>query len=319
MKRVVSVSLGSSQRDHRAEVRMLDQDFLIERKGTDGDLKKARHLLESLDGRVDAFGLGGIDLYIRVGERRYTLRDAKRLIAHVKETPVVDGSGLKDTLEKEIIKNLHQYQIDLSTAAVLLVCGVDRSGMAEAFHDLCPQTIYGDLIFALGLPIPIRKLKTLKRVSLILAPIICQLPFRFLYPTGTKQSQNGTFGTSYSHYYDQVRVVAGDFHYIKKNLPSDLTGKIIITNTVTGEDIEELRRRKAQLLITTTPDIGGRSFGTNVIEAMLVAYQGQGQEGLSPADYLRLITQLELKPRIINLNTPSINGGNKAERGAEDA
>lgn len=316
---MVSVSLGSSQRDHTAETRLLDQDFLIERKGTDGDLNQARQLLESMDGTVDAFGLGGIDLYIRVGERRYTFRDARRIIQNVKKTPVLDGSGLKDTLEKEIIQNLIDYEIDLSSSSILLVCGVDRAGMAEAFDELTPHILYGDLISALGLPIPIRKLKTLKRVAQILAPVICQLPFTFLYPTGAKQNQNGTPRTRFNRYYHQAQVIAGDFHYIKKNLPLDLQDKIIITNTVTQEDMEELKRRRAQLLITTTPDIGGRSFGTNVLEAMLVAYQGRGSQALSPEEYQELIHQLDLKPRIVKLQTPSKNEGEPTERGTRDA
>ena len=38
MKHVVSVSLGASSRDHRAEVELLGEQFTIERVGTDGKL-----------------------------------------------------------------------------------------------------------------------------------------------------------------------------------------------------------------------------------------------------------------------------------------
>ncbi|MFQ9524272.1 MAG: hypothetical protein ACLR2G_13350 [Phascolarctobacterium faecium] len=50
----------------------LKADLIIERLGTDGNLQKARQLLEELDGRVDALGLGGTDLYVYAGGRRYT-------------------------------------------------------------------------------------------------------------------------------------------------------------------------------------------------------------------------------------------------------
>jgi hypothetical protein len=69
MKRVVSVSLGSSKRDHKVEVNLLGQKFSIERIGTDGDMQKAMELIRSLDGQVAAFGLGGIDLYIYAGTK----------------------------------------------------------------------------------------------------------------------------------------------------------------------------------------------------------------------------------------------------------
>lgn len=77
MKHIVSVSIGSSKRDHVAEVSFLGQSFRLERKGTDGDINKAIELIRSLDGRVDAFGMGGIDIWIWGGKRRYTFREAK--------------------------------------------------------------------------------------------------------------------------------------------------------------------------------------------------------------------------------------------------
>src|SRR6185436_2745390 len=68
--RVVSVSLGSSKRDHAARATLLGREFSIERQGTDGDLKKARETIAQLDGKVAAIGLGGIDLYVVAGARR---------------------------------------------------------------------------------------------------------------------------------------------------------------------------------------------------------------------------------------------------------
>jgi hypothetical protein len=58
MKHVVSVSLGSSSRDKRVETRILGEPFIVERIGTDGNLARFRALVEYLDGRVDAIGMG---------------------------------------------------------------------------------------------------------------------------------------------------------------------------------------------------------------------------------------------------------------------
>jgi len=41
-----------------------------------------------------------------------------------------------------------------------------------------------------------------------------------------------------------------------------------LTNTTTSENVEELKKRGVSLLITTTPVIEGRSFGTNVLEGV---------------------------------------------------
>src|SRR5207253_2887077 len=96
MKRVVSVSLGSSTRDKRVETEILGERVVIERIGTDGNTARYRALVEELDGRVDAIGMGGIDLYLRAGRARYRVRDAVRLIRGVRHTPVVDGGGIKN-------------------------------------------------------------------------------------------------------------------------------------------------------------------------------------------------------------------------------
>ena len=67
MKRVVSISLGSSKRDHCVEQTFNQEIVRIERIGTDGSTEKAKSLIRSFDGTVDAFGLGGTDLYIYAG------------------------------------------------------------------------------------------------------------------------------------------------------------------------------------------------------------------------------------------------------------
>ncbi|MDQ6780957.1 MAG: quinate 5-dehydrogenase, partial [Candidatus Eremiobacteraeota bacterium] len=133
MKHIVSVSLGSSTRDHRVVVHWLGEDLDIQRIGFDGSLDKAIAKLHELDGHVDAIGLGGIDVYLYAGTKRYALRDGLRMLDAVKRTPVVDGSGLKNTLERETIEYLQREGIiDFHGLPVLMVSALDRFGMAQA-------------------------------------------------------------------------------------------------------------------------------------------------------------------------------------------
>lgn len=300
MKRVVSISLGSSKRDHQVETEFLGEKFRIERIGTDGDMKRMIAMIQELDGRVDAFGLGGMDLYIRVGSRRYLLRDAAKVARAAHQTPMVDGGGLKDTLERRVIAYLEREGIiNFRGKKVLMVSAVDRFGMAEALNAAGADLICGDLIFGLGLPIPIRSLASFQRVAYLLAPVVRLLPFKILYPTGKEQEK---IDNRYQHYYQDAEIVAGDFLFIRRHLPPELPGRIIITNTVTAADIEELRRRGLKTLITTTPEFNGRSFGTNVMEGVLLTLSGKKPDTVTPADYNRLLDRLDFKPRIVNLN-----------------
>ncbi len=294
MKRVVSVSLGSSKRNHAVETEILGEQFRIERIGTDGDMDKAIAMIRQLDGQVDAFGMGGIDLYVWAGKKRLVLRDAVRIAQAATKSPIVDGSGLKNTLERRVIKYLAEdYRLPMRGKKVLLVSGLDRFGMAEALVEAGCETTFGDLIFILGLPIPLRSLKSLYRVGAIVGPIVSQLPFTMLYPTGKKQESTTV---RYPEYYHRADIIAGDFLFIKRYMPERLDGKTIITNTVTADDVRELARRGVKTLVTTTPELNGRSFGTNVMEGVLVAVSGKAE--LTPDEYNALLDRISFRPRI---------------------
>lgn len=297
MKRVVSVSLGSSSRDKVTEAEFLGERFRLERIGTDGSLSKAEELIHQLDGHVECIGLGGMDRYLWVGKRRYPIRQVDRLARTAILSPVVDGSGLKHTLEPEIIWMLaREGAVSFAGKKVLMLSGVDRYGMAQALSELGCEMIYGDLIFALGIPLPLRKLSSVDRAGKALLPIISFLPMSFLYPTGEKQQKPPS--PKKQRWFKAADIIAGDWHFLRRYLPDDLAGKIIITNTTTADDLQLLRQRRAKMLVTTTPRFDGRSFGANVMEGVLVALSRRRPEELTEQDYLDFIKKLAWKPEV---------------------
>jgi hypothetical protein len=299
MKNIVSVSIGSSKRDHTVEIEIFGEKIKLQRIGTDGDIKKAQDLIKELDGKVDAIGLGGIDLYLWAGGRRYVIKDALKLKNAAKITPVVDGSGLKNTLERDVIRYLErETEIIKPSRKVLLVSAVDRFGMAEALIEAKCDVIFGDFIFSLHLPIPLRSLSSVDILARVLLPVLTRLPFQILYPTGEKQEK---IQPKYSKYYEWAEIIAGDFHFIKRYMPENVKGKIIITNTTTSEDVEFLRKKGISILVTTTPELEGRSFGTNVMEAMLVALIGKKPEEIKPEEYLEVLKKIGMRVRIEKL------------------
>ncbi|MHB8704677.1 MAG: quinate 5-dehydrogenase [Candidatus Tyrphobacter sp.] len=301
MKTVVSVSLGSSKRDHHARVTLLGEEFDITRSGVDGKLDAAIAKVRELDGKVDAIGLGGIDVYLYAGTKRYALRDGLRLLDAAKITPVVDGSGLKNTLEREAVRFMREeLGIELRGTKVLMVSALDRFGMAQALVDAGADVLFGDFIFALDLDKPVRDLTTFEEMAEKYLPDACKLPFQFFYPTGKKQDQPPE--PKYPQYYEEADIIAGDFHFMRRFMPPRLDGKIVLTNTVTDADVEDLKKRGVSMLVTTTPDFGGRSFGTNVVEAALVALLGKKWGEIRAQEYERVLHELSLKPRVIDLH-----------------
>ncbi len=298
MKRAVSVSLGSSKRDKAVEVDLLGDRILIERIGTDGDMEKASQLFKELDGQVDAFGVGGADLGLLVEDKWYPLYSVQPMIRFVTQTPVVDGTGLKNTLEGRLAQAIEAHLGDkVQPKRALVTMGVDRWGMTTSFLDAGYECIFGDFMFGLSLPLPVRSKKTLKRLASLVLPIVSRLPFSWVYPTGEKQESRSPKWTSY---YEWASVIAGDCHYIKRHMPPRLEGKVIATNTTTLQDVDLFKQAGVRYLVTSTPVLEGRSFGTNMMDAALVAVSGKGRQ-LTISELRQMLNELGFEPQVQEL------------------
>lgn len=308
MKRVVSISLGSATRDSAVTLTLGGERVHVARIGTNGSLSTFTERLREWDGKADAIGLGGMDRYLFAADgRRYEFRGVRRLIeANVRRTPVVDGSVVKDSLECRAVAHLTERGLaDFAHRTTLLVCGADRFGLSESIAACGGPVLWGDLPFTMGIPYVIRSAKRHARLSHWLLPIATLLPVSVFYPTGQEQTR---ITPRWGRLYKEADIIAGDFHLIRRYLPdadSDaLADTILLTNTTTESDVRELSKRNVARLITTTPrfttdDGEERTFGTNVIEAILTAIQGAS---VSPDDALRFADAFGWTPDVRNIS-----------------
>ena len=301
MKRAVSISIGSSKRDKAVEIELLGEKVRVERIGTDGDMEKAAQLFRDLDGKVDAFGVGGFDLYTKLEKKRYPLYSVWPIIRYIKQTPIADGAGLKTTLEYRLVPTLESaigdYLNQIGRRA-LITAAITRWGMTMSFVKGGYDYIFGDLMFGLGVPIPLRRIESLRIVAAVLMPIVGRLPFKWLYPIGESQEERIP---KWEKYYHWATVIAGDCHYVKRHMPYHMDGKIVVTNTTTPQDVEMFRQAGVKYLLTSTPVLDGRSFGTNMMEAALIAVAGKGRV-LTDDEITALIDQLDFQPKVQELN-----------------
>jgi len=302
MKRAVSISIGSSKRNKAVEVTLLGEQVRIERIGTDGDMEAAALKYKELDGTVDAFGVGGADLGALADGKWYPFYSVRPMVRFVEKTPLVDGGGLKNTLENKAPKFLDEKigdYINERGRKVMVTVGVDRWGLSKSFSEAGYEMVFGDLMFGLDVPIAIHKLSTLKTVAAILMPIAGRLPFEMLYPTGEKQEKHVP---KWQKYYQWATVIAGDCLYIKRHMPLEgMEGKVVVTNTTTPDDVAFFKKVGIKYLVTTTPVLDGRSFGTNMMEAALVAISGKGRP-LTWPEYSEMLDKLGFEPQLQELN-----------------
>ena len=296
MKRAISISLGSSKRDKKVTVKFKDEEILVERVGTDGDAEKARQMYLDLDGKVDAFGVGGVDLYLRLDEREYPLHAALKLVAGVTKTPLCDGRGLKHTLERRVFVLARQELGDVHFKQGFVPVAVDRLGLAQAVAEVADKTVFGDLMVALGVPIPVYGIPAFKRLARIMLPFVSHFPLSMIF----YGSDGAEKEPKYVKYFNESDLIAGDFLFMRKYMPARLDGKTVVTNTTTEDNIELLKSRGVKTVITTTPRYEGRSFGTNMLVAALTAYAGKGRR-LSDAELNGLIEELGLRPSVMQL------------------
>jgi len=278
---------------------LLGEKVSLERIGADGDMEKAARMYQELDGLVDAFGVGGADLGLMVDGKWYPLHSVSSMVRFVKQTPVVDGAGLKNTLERRVAPFMEKHIAEsIAPKRVLFTGGADRWGMTQSFYENGYECVFGDLMFALGIPVPLRTTGQVKTLAALLMPIAGRLPFAWVYPIGEEQEK---WQPKYEKWYDWATVEAGDCHYLKRHMPARLDGKIICTNTTTAEDVDRFRAAGVKYLVTTTPVLEGRSFGANMMEAALVAASGKGRK-LATDELNQLLDQLGFEPQIQRLN-----------------
>jgi len=308
MKEALSISIGSSTRDKSATIKLLGELVHIQRVGTNGDMHAARKMFRDLDGKVNAFGVGGADLGLFVDNHWYPLHSVLPIVQDVKQTPVVDGCGLKNTLEAQSARVLEAEigdYLDKISRKALVMTAVDRYGLLRSFVDAGYDCLFGDALYSLGLPLPIRKEQGIKTLITVLMPVISRLPFKWVYPVGEKQHQRKP---KHVWAFEWASVVAGDCHYITRFMPDDMQGKVVVTNTTTQRDIDLFRQAGVKYLMTTTPVYDGRSFGTNMMEAGLLAASGYKEKVnyRNYQTYFKLMAELvaaaDFKPQLQVLN-----------------
>jgi hypothetical protein len=186
---------------------------------------------------------------------------------------------------------------------VLLVSAVDRFGMAQALALKSKSVVYGDLLFGLGLPVPIRSYPAVETLGRLLLPVVTRLPFKWFYPTGDKQDMRTP---KHLAEFEKADVICGDWHYIRRFAPDRLEGKIVITQTLRHADLDLLKQMGVKTAIATTPIIDGESFATNVMEGVVLTLMQKRPEEVEHEELVQMLDRLKWKPNVMSLGSGSL-------------
>jgi predicted amino acid dehydrogenase len=298
MKEIAVIHLN--QGDETSSVSFLGQTIRILRVGCGGDPEVARALISTFDGRADAIGLEGLPALLQLGTISRPHAVGASLAATAQKTPVVDGSGIRAGLERwgVILADRAEPGI-FSHKRILMVPGLNHSGMAQALNQHTSNIRYADPVVYFALPdFPgIGSRSTLEQAAPLTLDQLKDAPFRRITPQAGRPGKLRAVKP-----FRWADVLAGDIGAIRRYAPGKLHRKIIVVDSASEEDLDDLRKRGAAIVVTLirpldpSEPLAGQSDA--VVEAVFAALRPDPAAPLTENTYLDMIGGIEWKPDI---------------------
>lgn len=298
MKHIIVVHLNEG--DETSTVTFLGQSVEIRRVGCGGDAERARMLITGFDGKVDAIGLEGMPSQLHLGHAHHAHAVGATLPSAVHQTPVVDGSGIRGGLERwGVILADRAHPGIFSQKRVLFVPGLNHEGLTQALSRRTEYIRYADPLIFFNLPdVPgVGSNQTLEQAAPATLERLKSAPFRLL----TAQPGQPHVPRAEAPF-QWADILAGDIGAIRRYAPAKLKHKIIVADSATEEDVDDLRARGTAIVVTMMPALDGKGnlgqWSAATIEALLVAARPHPETPLTEDTYLDLIAQLDWTPGI---------------------
>jgi predicted amino acid dehydrogenase len=299
MKNVIGISLGASSQDFEFTTRFLGQKMTVRRLGTNGSIAKAEKLLRHWEDRAEAIGLGVVKDSNGIGTQRAMSRDSARLQRVVTRVPVTFGERLGEIFLEWAVRHA---QVTLgnyfNSAKVLFFSGITHNKLAMSMAEYTDNLQFADPLLQMGVP---KLLTSLDALSLyargahyvadwtpprVMSMELVQDWTRYVL---RKAMQNAT-------------VIVAPVHELDGFGLEELAGKTIITSTVNDERIAQFREKGVNMVVDGSPFMYGHVLGPSLLDAMIIAATGKNPEEILEDDYLEIITDLQMEPRIIYPN-----------------
>ncbi len=299
MKNVVSVSLGASSQDFDFTARFLGTRMAVRRVGTNGSTAKAARLLKHWETRADAIGIGVASDHYSVGTNRFIDKDAARLKRLVTRVPVTTGSRLGEIFLEWAVRHT---QIKLgnyfNNALVLFFSGLTHYKLATSMAEYTNNLEFADPVRQLGVPKMLTSLDALSLYASGAHAVADWMPESLAAPEMLKQWAQFLLRRATR----DATVIVAPVHELDDFGLEELAGKTIITSTVNEERIAMFRDKGVDMIVDGAPFLFDHVLAPNLLDAMIIAATGKQPDEILEDDYLEIITDLQIEPRIIYPN-----------------
>ena len=297
MKKVVTVSLGASKQDFRFETDFLGQHFQVQRLGADDDIGKAWELMRRHQATADAIGLGEVGDHFHVGQNTLVNKETHRLLNVVTRVPATTGNKLRRLLQVRAVRHVQAKLGDyFNNNIVLFLSGMRNYDMAVALSDYTPNLNFADALAQTGAPALLTSLTQLELYAKGRDLALRGRPGEML-----ESALSGFKSSRLAAAVGKAHLIVGTFAELKEvGSPQNLAGKTVITSAVDDERLAWFRQCKVNLVIDVSPKLFDRVVGVNVIEAMILAALGKPPEEVSDDDFIEILDELEIQPRLLH-------------------
>jgi predicted amino acid dehydrogenase len=299
MKTAVGISLGSGSHNFEFDTDFLGQRLKVWRLGTDGSTTKAVRLLKAWDQNADAIGLGAVKDSYGPGSRRVVEKDVARMKSAVTRNPVTTGERLADILQEWAVRHVQNSLGSYFTnAKVLFFSGTSHFKLAQTMHEYTQNVSFADPLLQLGIPKLLTSLDALQLYTAGAHSVLEWVLPGVMTSEPVKEWNNYLLRKAIH----EATVVVAPVHELDDLELEDLAGKTIVTSTVNDERMEKFRDKGVAMVVDGAPFLFHHVLAPSLLDAMIIAATGRKPAELLEDDYLEIITELRLEPRLLYPN-----------------
>jgi len=299
MKNVISISLGAKSQDFDFKTRFMGVDMRVRRRGTNGSMAEAVKLARYWDKRASAIGLGLVKESGHIGAHRAVEQDGAKLQAVARSVPVTTGARLGEIFLEWAVRHT---QLELAhyfdNARVLFFSGMAHQRLATSMSEYTDNLQFADPLLQLGVPKLLTSLDALNVYASGAHYVSDWTRPRVVPAAMLKQWRHFILRKAMQ----SASVVVAPVHELDDFDLEDLAGKTIITSTVNDERLARFKDKGVQMVIDGAPMMAGHVLGPDLIDAMIIAASGKDGDDLLDDDYLEIVTELQIEPRILYPN-----------------
>ncbi len=299
MKNIVSVSLGDTRNNFDLQTVFMGQPMRVRRLGSNGSASKAVALLRQWESRADVLGLGVARDSYSVAGKAYTDPDSITLKSAVTRVPVTTGARLQDILQEWAVRHVQTTLPQFfNNARVLVWSGKEQYRLALCLAEFTHNLQFADPIVQHGVPKLLHSVQELELytrgadwVAGWVPDVATDNPPVRLWAEHVLQGalQDSTVLVALPQEVDTLKA-------------PDLAGKVVVSCGVNDARAKAWGALGVHTIVDAAPALSGHVLSPATLDAMLIAVTGRHGHDLDDDDYLGMLTQEGLQPRILYPN-----------------